>query len=44
MLQFTGDGSDGIIEISGSDWDIVNRAKDTVLQLVAEPEVGKTYE
>ena len=42
-LQFSGDGSEGVIEISGSNWDTVHKARDTIVGLVEEPEVGKTY-
>ena len=42
-VQLSGDGSEGVIEISGDDWDTVHKARDTILALVEEPEVGKTY-
>ena len=42
-MQLSGDGSEGIIEISADDWETVHRARDTILALVEEPEVGKTY-
>ena len=42
-VQLSGDGSEGIIEISGPDQSTVQKAKDMILRMLEEPEVGKIY-
>lgn len=43
MLQLSGDGSEGIFEVTGDNLESVQKASDIIMALVAEPEVGEIY-